>query len=169
VARPLLLCVEAPRSPAESHSVELLTGDHAFGQEVPICTVSLYVSFRDSRGKATEKHSVLTLPCRELFQKLPSLPSAKKGSLPKGNGSCQTTSYQNPSRWNLYFKATLCPEEPCYRAGGTDLGGTGKVFIAPACLLLTRAEAPLRDTQTFCGWGQWQCNDRYENRHRRRH
>lgn len=37
----------------------------------------------------------------------------KKGILPKGNDFCQTMSYQIPSRWNLYFEATLCPEELC--------------------------------------------------------
>lgn len=101
-------------------------------QEVPIWTVSLCVSYWDSRSKATEKHSVLALPSRALFRKLSSLPSVKKGILPKGNESCQTTSYQIPSRWNLHLETTLCPEEPRHRTGGTNLGGSRRVCMAAA-------------------------------------
>ncbi|CAM2113939.1 unnamed protein product [Caretta caretta] len=48
----------------------------------------------------------------------------KKGILPKGNDSCQRTSYQIPSRWNLYFEATIYPQRP----DGIYLKGNGKVM-----------------------------------------
>lgn len=81
---------------------------------------------------------------------IPAKCKEKKKKTLKGNNSCQTTSCQIPSRWNLYFEAMLCPKESRYRARGTDLGGSRKVCMAPACLLRIRAEAPFNGcTKSF--------------------
>lgn len=60
--------MEARRSLAESDPIERLREDCAFCWDVPIWTVSLDVSYWESRGTTAEKHSVLTLPCRVVLE-----------------------------------------------------------------------------------------------------
>lgn len=68
MAQTLLFCMEAQRGLAESDPIELLREDHAFCWDVPIWTVSLNVSYWESRGTATENHSGLTHPCRVVLE-----------------------------------------------------------------------------------------------------
>lgn len=76
---------------------------------------------------SVKKLLVWALPCRKCFRNH-SPAKYKKSILPKGNGCCQTTSYQIPSRWKLYFEATIYPQGPHYRAEGIYLKGNGNVI-----------------------------------------